>query len=161
MQLEVINPSYWPDFPWRALDASYDVWLPMAYWTVRTVESGYRDSYRYAEESTRRMRNNIGRPDVIVHIIGGIGDETTTADLDGLRRAVEDTGSDRRLDLRLEQPARRAPAADERTLLGLIRADASARLLERARRRGVSMRRAAVFQRRSASTRASRASDAA
>ena len=93
VQIEVVNPSYWPEFPWRALDASYDVWLPMAYWTVRSPESGYRDAYRYSEESTRRMRNNIGRADVVVHIIGGIGDETTTEDLDGLRRAAEDTGA--------------------------------------------------------------------
>lgn len=93
VQLEVINPSYWPRFPWRELDASYDVWLPMAYWTVRTTESGYRDAYRYSEESVRRLRNNIGRPDVVVHIIGGIGDQTTLADLDGLRRAIADTGS--------------------------------------------------------------------
>lgn len=91
VQLEVVNPSYWPDFPWRALESSYDVWLPMAYWTVRTGE--YRDAYRYSEESTRRLRNNLGRPDLVVHIIGGIGDQTTQADLDGLRRAVEDTGS--------------------------------------------------------------------
>ncbi len=93
VQLEVINPSYWPDFPWRALETSYDVWLPMAYWTVRSTDSGYRDAYRYSEESTRRMRNNLARPDVVVHIIGGIGDETSSADLEGLRRAVEDTGA--------------------------------------------------------------------
>lgn len=93
VQLEVINPSYWPDFPWQALDTSYDVWLPMAYWTVRSAESGYRDAYRYSEESTRRMRNNIGRPDVVVHIVGGIGDETTSADLEALRRAIEATGA--------------------------------------------------------------------
>lgn len=93
VQLEVINPSYWPDFPWRDLEASYDVWLPMAYWTTRSTESGYRDAYRYAEESTRRMRANLARPDVVVHIIGGIGDETSAADLEGLRRAIEDTGA--------------------------------------------------------------------
>lgn len=93
VQLEVVNTSYWPRFPWRDLDPTYDVWLPMAYWTTRSVESGYRDSYRYAEESTRRLRNNVGRPDVVVHIIGGIGDETTVADLEGFRRAIEDTGS--------------------------------------------------------------------
>ncbi len=93
VQLEVINPAYWPDFPWRALAASYDVWLPMAYWTFRSAESGYRDSYRYAEESTRRMRNNLGRPDAVVHLIGGIGDATTAADLDGFRRALEATGA--------------------------------------------------------------------
>ena len=93
VQLEVVNPTYWRDFPWRDLDGSYDVWLPMAYWTTRSVESGYRDAYRYAEESVRRMRNNIGRPDVVVHIVGGIGDATTSEDLAGLRRAIEDTGS--------------------------------------------------------------------
>jgi hypothetical protein len=93
VQLEVVNPSYWPDFPWRALDASYDVWLPMAYWTLRAPGSGYADPYRYAEESTRRMRANVGRPDLVVHIIGGIGNETTLADLRELRRAIEDTGA--------------------------------------------------------------------
>lgn len=93
VQLEVINPSYWPRFPWRDLDRYYDVWMPMAYWTVRTDASGYRDAYRYSEESTRRMRANIGRDDALVHIIGGIGDETTSADLDGFRQALEDTDS--------------------------------------------------------------------
>ncbi len=93
VQLEVINTTYWPRFPWRDLDRYYDVWMPMAYWTVRTESSGYRDAYRYSEESTRRMRANLGDDDALVHIIGGIGDETTTEDLDGLRRAVEATGS--------------------------------------------------------------------
>lgn len=93
VQLEVINKSYWPRFPWRDLVPYYDVWMPMAYWTTRTVDSGYRDAYRYAEESTRRMRNNLGEQDAVVHIIGGIGDETTTDDLEGLRRAIEDTAS--------------------------------------------------------------------
>ncbi len=93
VQLEVINPTYWPRFPWRDLDRYYDVWMPMAYWTVRTDSSGYRDAYRYSEESTRRLRANVGRDDAVVHIIGGIGDETTTEDLDGLRRAIEDTAS--------------------------------------------------------------------
>lgn len=92
VQLEVVNPSYWPNFPWQALDTSYDVWLPMAYWTTRSG-SDYRDAYRYAEESVRRMRNNLDRPDVPVHIIGGIGDRTTSEDLAGLRRAVDETGA--------------------------------------------------------------------
>lgn len=92
VQLEVVNPSYWPNFPWQALDTSYDVWLPMAYWTTRSG-SGYRDAYRYSEESVRRMRNNLNRPDVPVHIVGGIGDQTTSDDLVGLRRAVDATGA--------------------------------------------------------------------
>ena len=92
VQLEVVNPSYWPNFPWQALDTSYDVWLPMAYWTTRSG-SEYRDAYRYSEESVRRMRNNLNRPDVPVHIVGGIGDQITSDDLVGLRRAVDDTGA--------------------------------------------------------------------
>lgn len=93
VQLEVVNPSYWPRFPWRDLDFYYDVWMPMTYWTVRTPESGYRDAYRYSEESTRRMRNNLGIDDAPTHIIGGIGDATTSEDLAALARAVEDTGA--------------------------------------------------------------------
>lgn len=91
-QLEVVNPAYWPRFPWRALESSYDVWLPMAYWTTR-AGTPYADPYRYSEESTRRMRANIGRPDVVVHLVGGIGDATTVDELDAFRRAVEATGA--------------------------------------------------------------------
>src|SRR5437868_1879418 len=40
--MEVINPSYWPGFPWDGIAHDYDVWLPMAYWTGRTLESGWK-----------------------------------------------------------------------------------------------------------------------
>lgn len=93
VQMEVINPAFWPRFPWRDLDPAYDVWLPMTYWTTRSEASGYRDAYTYTEESTRRMRNNLGRPDTVVHPIGGIGDETELADLGDFRRALLDTGA--------------------------------------------------------------------
>ena len=92
-QLEVVNPEYWPRFPWRDLERYYDVWMPMAYWTTRTEASGYRDPYRYSEESTRRMRANLGDDDAVVHLIGGIGDETTSSDLERFRQAIEDTDS--------------------------------------------------------------------
>lgn len=91
-QLEVVNPSYWPQFPWRALEASYDVWLPMAYWTTR-VGSRYGDPYVYTEESVRRMRANLGRADLVVHPIGGIGDALRSGDLDSFARALADTGA--------------------------------------------------------------------
>lgn len=77
--LEVVNPSFWPDFPWRDLAPLYDVWLPMAYWTDRTWASGYRDAGRYVDETLRRMEANLGRP-VALHPIGGIGDGATADD---------------------------------------------------------------------------------
>lgn len=91
-QLEVVNPSYWPRFPWRALETSYDVWLPMAYWTTR-VGSRYADPYVYTEESVRRMRANLGRADLVVHPVGGIGDALGEGDLDAFGRALADTGA--------------------------------------------------------------------
>jgi hypothetical protein len=37
---EVVNQQYWPDFPWLELHPLYDVWLPMSYWTFRSISSG-------------------------------------------------------------------------------------------------------------------------
>src|SRR2546430_12284097 len=27
--LEVVNTNYWPNFPWKAIAGSYDLWMPM------------------------------------------------------------------------------------------------------------------------------------
>lgn len=93
VQTEVVNPALWPDFPYERLAEHYDVWLPMSYWTFRREDSGYNDGYTYNEESTRRLRDNLGDPDVPVHGIGGIGDVATAEDLDGFLRSLADTGS--------------------------------------------------------------------
>lgn len=71
--IEDVNPNFWPDFPWVEISPFYDVWLPMAYWSGRSNESGFGDGYGYSAESTRRIRANIGQPDAPVHVIGGIG----------------------------------------------------------------------------------------
>lgn len=86
--LEVINQRYWPDFPYRDIAPSYDVWMTMGYWTNRTQASGYRDAYRYTKENVDRLRNNLGQPNAQVHPVGGIGNRTSAADIDGYKRAV-------------------------------------------------------------------------
>jgi len=85
--LEVINPNYWPSFPYREIAGFYDTWMPMSYWTNRTSASGYRDAYRYTSENITRLRNDVGRADLPVHALGGIGDQSTAADDDGFVRA--------------------------------------------------------------------------
>ncbi len=70
---EVVNTAYWPEFPWTEIADDYDVWMPMSYWSFRSQRSGYGDGYTYNEESTRRLRDNLGDPDAVVHGIGGIG----------------------------------------------------------------------------------------
>jgi hypothetical protein len=91
--MEVVNPNYWPGFPYRAIAPAYDAWMPMSYWTNRKQTSGYRDAYRYTAENIDRLRAQLGRGDVPVHPIGGIGDTSSADDIDAFRRAAVERGS--------------------------------------------------------------------
>jgi hypothetical protein len=86
--LEVVNPNFWPAFPYRELAPAYDAWMPMDYWTSRKQDSGYHEGYRYTAENIDRLRAQLGRPDLPVHPIGGIGDTSSTDDIDGFHRAA-------------------------------------------------------------------------
>jgi hypothetical protein len=88
VQLEVLNPLLWPVFPYRQLAPYIDVWLPMTYWTFRSGD--YRDPYRYVTESVRRLRADIGDQSAVVHVIGGLTDQSTRADYESFVRAVHD-----------------------------------------------------------------------
>ena len=90
---EVVNTRYWPDFPYPELGPLYDVWLPMSYWTFRSASSGYHDGYTYNDESTRRLRNNLGDQAAVVHGIGGIGDLATLEELDRFAQSLADHGA--------------------------------------------------------------------
>lgn len=103
---EVVNTDYWPDFPWVEIAGDYDVWMPMSYWSFRSQKSGYGDGYTYNEESTRRLRDNLGDPTAVVHGIGGIGGTdgvndnpqpeeplTSLDELDAFVKSLVDTGS--------------------------------------------------------------------
>jgi hypothetical protein len=89
--LEDINGGFWPGFPWRELAASYDVWLPMAYWSEVSTASGYRDGYRYAEQAVRRLRANLHDPSAPVHVIGGVADVATVAEVADFVQAVRES----------------------------------------------------------------------
>ena len=49
VQLEVLNLTLWPDFPYRRVAPSVDVWMPMAYFTFR--DGDLRDPVKYTKES--------------------------------------------------------------------------------------------------------------
>jgi hypothetical protein len=87
--LEEVNTDFWPEFPWRKLASLYDVWLPMAYWTNRNADSGYKEGFRYTDENIRRVRNNLDDKDAPVHAIGGVADTALAKDYEGFMRAVE------------------------------------------------------------------------
>jgi hypothetical protein len=90
---EVVNPQRWPDFPWSQIHPLYNVWLPMSYWTFRSVSSGYHDGYTYNDESTRRLRADLEDPTALVHGIGGIADTATADELTRFVQSLFDTGS--------------------------------------------------------------------
>lgn len=81
--LEEVNRQYWPEFPWKKLRDSFDLWMPMSYWTNRDESSGYRDGFAYTEENIRRVRKRLGDADTPVHAIGGIADTAETKDYVG------------------------------------------------------------------------------
>lgn len=93
VQLDIVNPQFWPQFPWGELKSLYDVWLPMTYWTTRTTAEGWRDAERYTVESVRLMREHLLDPEARVHPIGGIADETTPEDTAAFLRSLVATGA--------------------------------------------------------------------
>jgi hypothetical protein len=84
--LEVVNPSLWPQFPYRSLARAVDVWLPMTYWTYRT--GLYRDAFAYTDDSVRRLRRDLHDGRARVAPIGGLAEGSTAADYEGFARAV-------------------------------------------------------------------------
>ena len=100
VQTELINPALWPTFPYRRLQPSVDVWMPMAYFTFRDAESGYRDPLRYTEESVAMLRAHLRDDDARVHVIGGIADLATPDDYAAFLARYADEGG-RLLDVRL------------------------------------------------------------
>ncbi len=87
--MEVVNPDFWPGFPWAGIAPHYDIWMPMSYWSGRTEASGFDDGLDYNVDVVRRMRANLADADAIVHSIGGIGDEITESQV---RDFVESLG---------------------------------------------------------------------
>ena len=87
--LEDVNPQFWPEFPWRKVRRSFDVWLPMSYWTNRDTASGLRDGFAYTEANIGRLRKRLGEKDAAVHPIGGIADSAAPKDYSGFVKAAE------------------------------------------------------------------------
>lgn len=91
VHLEVVNPAYWPGYPWGYLATTYDVIMPMAYWSIR--QGDLREGGRYVGENIDRIRASTGDPDIPIHVIGGIADGVTDDDLTAMVGAIEAGGA--------------------------------------------------------------------
>lgn len=81
-----VGSLYWTEFPYRALGAVYDVFLPMSYFTFRVDGAG--DVRRYIRANVRAVRERTALPDVPVHPIGGIADVAPRDEVDAYVDAV-------------------------------------------------------------------------
>jgi hypothetical protein len=91
----VIPPSWlertenrWPDFPWAEVGRSYDVVMPMEYWTA--IGKDAKTAYSITSYDVQRSRALTGLP---VHIIGGLGADADGKQVDAYVKAVKETGS--------------------------------------------------------------------
>jgi hypothetical protein len=91
VQLEVLNTTLWPDFPYKGVAKSVDLWMPMSYYTYRDTASGLRSAYRYTVDSVERLRKRVGDPDAPVHLIGGLAEDSTPDDYLDMTRAARAT----------------------------------------------------------------------
>lgn len=90
-------PARWQGFPWREIGRSYDVILPMAYWTVTkgnaprcfTAEMNASQYIRDVAQKTEALMG-VKKP---LHVIGGIGDCVTHAEVVGYVNGAKAAGS--------------------------------------------------------------------
>ena len=82
------DTSRWPGFPWKTLAQSYNLFMPMNYWTAFGKSSTTAsDLTRYNTEKTRSLT---GRP---VHNIGGLGDSADRKQVAAYVKAAKAAGS--------------------------------------------------------------------
>ena len=84
------HPTYWPGFPYAPLAQTFDVFLPMAYFTYYTRSSS--GVYAYTRGVVRQIRARTARPDLPIHVIGGLAGGLGAPALAGFVRALTDCG---------------------------------------------------------------------
>jgi predicted small lipoprotein YifL len=82
------GPEYWPILPTAQLARVYDVLLPMAYWSHS--RSGAAGARGYISRSLQIVRSEAG-PNARIHMIGGVADGTTPAEIRAFARASRGT----------------------------------------------------------------------
>jgi len=84
-------PWYWPGFPFVQLAQTYDVFLPMGYFTYRTKLPSYTGVY--TQLNITLLRSWTGNPALPVHPIGGIADAASASQVRAFARAARDGNS--------------------------------------------------------------------
>ena len=82
--------GFWNVFPYTALAKSYDVFLPMSYYTFHVDDA--KGAYADTKASMRILRAQPGCSEIPVHIIGGLAGPTSPAQVRQFAIAARETG---------------------------------------------------------------------
>jgi hypothetical protein len=85
-----LNASYWPGFPYAQLANVYDVFLPMGYFTFHTRTA--RGAFDFTIRNVTIVRRSTGDPSVPIHMIGGVSDAASTAQVRSFVQAARACG---------------------------------------------------------------------
>jgi len=85
-RLRVGDPRFWPSFPWRRLAGTYDVFLPMTYYTYRV--KGPRRAAWYTAQNVQIIRQETSGMQVPIHVVGGISFDATGGETRGFVQTV-------------------------------------------------------------------------
>lgn len=84
-----LKPAYWPGFPYADLAQTFDVFLPMGYFTYRFKAAAPAAAYTRANVELVRA----AAPDVPVHAVGGIASHATLAQVRAFVAAARAEGA--------------------------------------------------------------------
>ena len=80
------DPHFWPGFPWRQLAETYDVFLPMTYYTYRV--KGPQAAASYTSQSVQIIRQQTSGLSVPIHVVGGISFDATGPETQGFVQTI-------------------------------------------------------------------------
>lgn len=81
--------GYWDAFPYTMLAQTYDVFVPMSYYTYHG--RGYAAAYADTIANVRILRAQQGCSKVPIHLIGGIADNSSPSEVQAFVRAERET----------------------------------------------------------------------
>jgi hypothetical protein len=86
-----LNPKYWPGFPYEGLAKTYDVFMPMGYFTYRTKTGAATRAY--TEANAELFRARAGDEGLAVHLVGGLAGSATVAQVRAFAAAAANEGA--------------------------------------------------------------------
>jgi hypothetical protein len=86
-----LNPKYWPGFPYEGLAKTYDVFMPMGYFTYRTKTGAATRAY--TEANAELLRARAGDEGLAVHLVGGLAGSATVAQVRAFAAAAANEGA--------------------------------------------------------------------